>query len=178
VRRPTTAARALSTTLIHLPCTTSENAPRHRRTSPTSAKPPTNSAEEPNEEEFKVSAEHLARRAAEEVERYRRLFPSVMAVSKFYLSCDPPDGWPVFHAGIACALAGKLAEARRFFNNLIEDKDDDRDWVVELQADAEYLSALAVDGERFRQVVIERVRQGRDLLKLPVPQLISFGEDK
>jgi hypothetical protein len=68
---------------------------------------------------------------------------------------------------VACGVAGDGAAARRFFRSVIEPKDDDRDWVLAAQADAEQLDRVVRDVRGFREIVGERVRKTRELQKLP-----------
>lgn len=120
-----------------------------------------------DEQQFAPEAQQLVRGAAAEVERYRNLFPSVRAVADHYLQNPPEEFWPSFGAGVACGLVGDRAAANLFFRNVIEPKDDDRDWVWAAQADAEQLDRIVPDVGRFREIVAERVERTRELQKLP-----------
>ena len=118
--------------------------------------------------QFAKEATRLATRAAEEVQRYQKLFPNVESVCEFYLrknSLNPGD-WQAFHAGVASAMSGKAAEADRFFDRFLAERDNRPDWLVAAQADAERLKALAGNTFEFRELVAERVKQTRKLLKL------------
>jgi hypothetical protein len=128
-----------------------------------------------DEEEFELTAEQLAKKAAQEVNHYRSLFPNVGAVSSYYLSHRPDGFWENFNAAVACALAGRPEDAQRFFNHVTESSDDDRDWVLAAQSDAKHLSAAASHTERFRQAIAERVRRTRELHTLPPVSRVDFG---
>jgi len=128
-----------------------------------------------DEKQFRAVADQLARQAAEEINRYRRLFPNVDAVYSYYLCHHPTGFWPNFNAGVACALAGQPKNAQRFFSQVTESKEKVLDWFLAAQADAKQLSALAPDAERFRRAVADRVRRTRELQKLPPVSRIDFG---
>src|SRR5262249_5473480 len=59
-----------------------------------------------DEEQFRSVAQHLARRAADEVESYRRKFPRIHDVCHYYFSNHPVGFWSNFNAAVACALGG------------------------------------------------------------------------
>jgi hypothetical protein len=126
------------------------------------------------EKQFQLAAEHLAERAAQEINRYRSSFPSVNAVCSYYLRHRPGDFWPSFDAAIACALAGRVDDARRFFDEVAEPDGDDRGWVVAAQRDARELSAWAEDPKQFREIIAGRVRRTRQIQKLPSISRLDF----
>ena len=128
-----------------------------------------------NEEQFTSEAEHLARRAAQEVTRYRELFSSVDAVARYYLS-DPPKGfWFTFHAAVACALTGRAQEARNFFAVFNGFKDEyGSTYVREAQEEAKQLLAIVEDTMRVRDMIAERIRRTRELQKLPAINSLAF----
>jgi len=127
-----------------------------------------------DEIQFKAAARALAERAASEVARYRQLFPNVKSVSDYYLRHKPVGFWTNFHAGVACALAGRPNQARRFLREVLELRGDDNDWVLEAQTDAERLNLILDDTGIFRNVVAERVLRTRDLQKLPPLSTVDF----
>jgi len=125
--------------------------------------------------QFDRVAARLAERAAQEVERYRELFPDVRRVSDFYLERSVNAFWPTFHAGVASLLSGRLDEARRFFAEVKADEDQ-RDWVRAAEADARELMAAASAAEKIQDLVGQRVCRARALLKLPPLDSLDFGE--
>jgi len=127
-----------------------------------------------DEEKFRHIADDLARKAAKEILRYRSLFPNVRGVSEYYKQNNPTAFWPSFHAGVACALSGEAEKSQWFFERVIETTEDDRDWVNEARLDARNLSVLAPDREKFQLFIAERVRQTRELLKLPSVHQVVF----
>ena len=126
------------------------------------------------EAEFEIVARSLVKRAASEVARYRELFPSVGSVAAYYLRNKPVGFWTNFHAAIACALSGRANEARRFLGEVTELRGDNRDWVLEAQADATQLSRVMDDPAIFRKVIAERVLRTRELQKLPPVAPVDF----
>jgi hypothetical protein len=130
-----------------------------------------------NEDQFAAEAKRLAQRAAEQVQRYRGLFPNVRAVSKYYLEKTPdaPNSWQTFHSGMACALAGRVADAERFFDwYLSKSSSGSAQWFIDSQADAASLRAIVRKQDEFRNTIIDRVKRARTLLKLPELSTISF----
>jgi hypothetical protein len=129
-----------------------------------------------DEAQFGAEATRLATRAADEVHRYRLLFPNVYSVCEFYLKRPvmAPGHWTNFHAGVACAMAGNPKEAVRFFDQFLATKGDRPAWLAVAQADAARLKALAVDRVEFRAVIAKRVEHARELQKLPALTLVDF----
>lgn len=115
----------------------------------------------------------LARRAADEVEGYRKRFPRIDEVCNYYLRTDPVGLWPNFNAAVACALAGRVSEARAFFAKVAKEHDD-REWVLAARAEAEELSSIMADSEQFRGLITDRVRKTRALQKLPHIPTVDF----
>lgn len=129
-----------------------------------------------DEGQFAAEAARLANRAAEEIQRYRRLFPTVQRVCEFYLGrpAMSPGHWQNFHAGVACAMAGRPNDAIRFFDHFLASKGNRPEWLIVAQADAERLKALATDTVGFRGVVANRVQRTRELQKLPTATVADF----
>lgn len=110
--------------------------------------------------------------------RYRRLFPNVAVVARYYRHYrrNPPmGGWPEFNAAVACALAGHGEAARNFFGLAMAGGHDDREWVTAFLTDSAYLSTISGDVEQFRSVIVERVRRTRELQKLSPVGEIKFS---
>jgi hypothetical protein len=132
-----------------------------------------------DESRFEMEALRLAQRAAEQVQHYRRLFPNVHAVCEYYLKFPPenPEGWQNFHAGLACAMADKPKEARRFFDLFLDSHGDRPEWLVRAQADAEQLMTLTEDLVLLHRVIGDRVKRARALQKLPLISTVNFKRD-
>ena len=128
--------------------------------------------------QFEVQATRLANRAAEEVRRYRLQFPNIDSVSEFYVGRPSmgPGHWQNFHAGVACGISGKPNEAVRFFDQFLALTGDRPEWLVTAQADAERLKALSADTIQFHTVIANRVRQTRELQKLPCVTTFNFDD--
>ena len=127
-----------------------------------------------DETQFRFAAEQLTQQAAEEINRYRRLFPNVAAVCRYYLRHPPNGFWPNFNAAVACALTGKPKDAQRLFSQLTESKEKVLDWFLAAQADAKQLGSLASNTELFRQTMADRVRRTREFQKLPPVSSVDF----
>jgi hypothetical protein len=129
-----------------------------------------------SESQFTPLAKDLARQAAGEVEHYRSLFPSVHSVARHLAQKSPKQIWDNYHAGIACALAGNVIDACRFFEE-VASNDHPVEWAQSLAAIArEYISAVG-DLPAFRSRIKEVVLRTRELLKLGIGPTIEFGED-
>lgn len=128
-----------------------------------------------DEEQFTREAERLARRAEQELERYRALFPSVRAVADYYRS-RPPEGFrEKFHAAVACGLSGYKDDARILFQQYAAIQDD-RDWVREAVNVAQGLQTRLDDETGFRSHIAEVVRRTRQLLRLESIEEIDFDD--
>jgi len=127
------------------------------------------------EDQFQLAAENLVQKAALEVDRYRRLFSSVTAVSNYILFHRPVGFWPSFHAAVACAVAGQPDDAGIFFGNMTEPKGNDPGWMLAAHTDAAQLRAIAADTERFREVTADRILRTRELQKLASIESVDFG---
>lgn len=127
-----------------------------------------------SEAQFGVVARSLSERAAHEVARYRRLFPSIYGVCSYYSRHSPVELWPTFDAAIAFAIAGDIGAAKRLFGKAIRGEQDDRDWVKAARAKASNLCAIVDDAPRFRITVEATVHRTRELLKLPALSSLSF----
>src|SRR5262249_40202190 len=77
-----------------------------------------------NSEQFGVVTEELAYKAAEEIKRYRKMFPDVRGVCDYYLQQESENIWSNLNAGIASALANKQSKASQFFQKVIESNDE------------------------------------------------------
>ncbi|HEY2786174.1 MAG TPA: hypothetical protein VGJ05_14500 [Fimbriiglobus sp.] len=124
------------------------------------------------EEQFEQAASQLANCAAQEVTRYRDLFPNIGKVCEYYLGQEVANGWPCYDAAIACALANKFDDSHAFFKRFAEPSDNNA-FVANAQDDSRFLASL-VGTHQFREVIADRVRQTRDTLKLPAVGRFSF----
>jgi hypothetical protein len=118
-----------------------------------------------DEEQFETVARSLAEHAAGEVLRYRKLFPSVSAACTHYSHLPPTGFWPAFDAAVAFGLSGEANTARLLFERIMYPDDDDRDWVLQAQAEARRLHAISRDTGQFRRVIAESIHRTRELQK-------------
>lgn len=125
-----------------------------------------------DEDQFEQAARELAGHAAEEVTRYRALFPNIAQTCEYYLQQDLTRGWPCYHAAIACALAKKDDAARSMFQRFAEPKDNNS-FVAAAQDESKQL-ALLVGTDKFRDIIADKVRETREIQKLPEVAPISF----
>jgi len=118
-----------------------------------------------NEAQFTPVAENLAQRAADEVRRYRALYPSVLSAARRLAAKSPRGFWDSFHAGVACGLAGDSAPAKQFLDE-VAGTDDQRDWAQAAATIAREYSLAVEDSARFRRRIEEIIRRARELLRL------------
>jgi len=119
-------------------------------------------------EQWEPIAYSLARRAADEVAKYRELIPDLQAAAAV---CAQDDlrygGWHTWYAAVASGLVGKIAHSRDRFAAVINSSDD-RDWWVRAQDRARVLRDLVEnDHEEYLRQVRGVVEETRSLLKLP-----------
>jgi hypothetical protein len=131
-----------------------------------------NFSEFESEDQFSSVSDQLAKRAAQEVTRYRGLFPDVTAVAHHYVQKNPADFWSSYNAAVALALSGNSHAAHRFFAAVVA-TDRDPEWAVAAAAGAKELHSIAADTGHLRTVVEARVHRTRELLKLP-PVAVRF----
>jgi hypothetical protein len=130
-----------------------------------------------NEIQFAAEAQRLAERAAQEVRRYRALFPNIRALADFYLKKLPAGSasWQTFHSAVACALADRPCDAEHFFDwYLSKSPGESPQWLLNSQAEAVKLRALVRKRDDFRNAIIDRIMRARVLLKLPERSTINL----
>ena len=129
-----------------------------------------------NQRQFEIEASRLAKRAAQEVERYRLLFPNINSVCDFCLKrpAMPEHHWQTFDAGVACAIAGRPSDAVRFLDRFLTPMVDRPKWLIAAQSDAQKLKELAPNTIEFRELVANRIRRTRELQKLPALADVDF----
>ena len=120
-----------------------------------------------DEAQFAPAAEHLARRAADEVQGYRTRYPSVLAAARYLAAKSPRSFWDSFHAGVACGLAGEADQAKRFLGE-VTGTDDCRDWVQAAALLAREYSSAVEDVPGFRRRIEGVIGRARELLHLDV----------
>jgi hypothetical protein len=128
------------------------------------------------EVQFDAEARRLAERAAEEVRRYRSLFPNISRVCEFYLERPPLNGghWWNFHSAIACGLAGRPVDAVRFFDCFLHGQVNGPEWLIAARADTEKLKTQVAETIEFRRAISARVRRTREMQRLPALAEIDF----
>jgi hypothetical protein len=130
-----------------------------------------------SEDQFAPLADRLAKRAAEEVLRYRSMFASVRDVAAVLSARQPSCGsWPCFHAGVACGLVGQAGLAKVFLSRVTAGKHAP-DWEQALAELAARYVAMLDDITAFRECMTGVVKRTRVLLKLDDTREIRFGDD-
>ena len=130
-----------------------------------------------NETQFTPAAQKQVERAAAEVQKYRKLLSDVSALNSYYAK-DHADGiWPCFHAAVASGLCGRVDDALAYFARCWLHREPEFDWEVVAYEDVQELSAKLEDLPAFRQIITERVRTTRELLKLRKLEQIDFDSN-
>jgi len=127
-----------------------------------------------SEDQFKPIAMSFATQAKDAIEQYRKQFKEIQAVRRQYLEAPRQSFWQNFDAAVVCALCGDAATASKIFEELIHNDQTDFEWQVEARRDARYLGSLVNDFQQFQNVIASRIRQTRQLQKLPPVENIAF----
>lgn len=129
-----------------------------------------------SEHQFRNAAEKLAQQAAERTVDYRRRFPTIQSVSDYYTRHTPNVGWPAFNAAIAHGLSGRVEIGRRLLQSCLGERSPENEWEKKLQSDARALATIMDDQKRFHRLISDRVRQTRELHKLPARAEVDFAK--
>jgi hypothetical protein len=128
-----------------------------------------------NEQQFKDVAEALARRAAEQVLHLRAQFPTILAVSDYYIQNPPLSTfWPRFNAAIAHGLCSRSDAASKLLGSIVGKLDLSIEWQKNADSDAKYLAGKLHNREQFCRLIAERVLQTRKLQNLKPLDYIDF----
>ncbi len=115
---------------------------------------------------FEVSAQNVAKNAAQEASRYRELFTSPAAAADYYATLDEPLPGSLLPAGIALGLVGRSGESLERFDAFLA-VDDDQDWMLEKKNRVRGLRVLLDDHRAFLASVRGSIAKTRELLRLP-----------
>jgi hypothetical protein len=121
-----------------------------------------------DEQQFDPIAHLLVKKAVEGVNRHRDLFPTVLALSDYYIQ-NPPAAvfWPIFNAAIAHGLSSRGDVGQKMLARVIGKFDPSIAWQKEADADAVYISSIIQERDQFRKEIARRVGEARKLHKLP-----------
>jgi hypothetical protein len=118
-------------------------------------------------EQFTPLIKGMAARASQEVEILRDRFKSFADIYRYLIAHATRDGWPVYNAAVAAALAGDDEISHRFFQQMQGWQTYGYDWELELKADSAALAALLSNPEKFRSKVLGVIERKRALMKMP-----------
>jgi len=119
-----------------------------------------------NAEQFKPLIESMAAVAAREVHVLTQRFKDLSAICEHLHSLLGGEGWPVYDAAIAYALAGDLDTSRALFQRLSQWQSD-YDWQEDLKARSAALAALLADPDEFREAIVRLIQEKRRLIGFP-----------
>jgi hypothetical protein len=128
-----------------------------------------------DEAQFGPIASRLAERAADEVNRFRNLFPTVHAVARHLAEQSPKGFWDEFNAGVACGLSGDAVGARPFLN-AVAGTNYGQDWAKAAAAVARNYCEELCNPQKFQRAIKDVVRRTRQLLRLPEIADITFDK--
>ncbi len=127
--------------------------------------------------EWEEVADGLARRAADQVERYRFTITSFQSVADHYRRQGPSAFWPRYHAGVAAGLVGDVPEATQYFLDAIaETRVTSPAWQVEAVAACRQWLAKLSQPDVFRTAVVTEIGRARTLMNLPALERPIFAE--
>jgi|HubBroStandDraft_1064217.scaffolds.fasta_scaffold30795_2 hypothetical protein len=127
-----------------------------------------------SEAQFGPVAESLAHQAKDAIERYRKEFKDIKAVRESYLRMPKRTFWQAYDAGVACGLCGDSARAVKSFEELMPDDPKVPEWQKAAIQDARYLTSFLGGPLSFKDVIVSRIKQARQIQKLPPPEGIDF----
>jgi|SRR4030081_243918 len=129
-----------------------------------------------DEPQFTVASEMLARQAEERVLRFRTLFPTIRAVSDYYLQKPLTDtSWTAFNAAIAHGLCGRSDIGSELLKRFADRQNHSIEWQKNADLDSRYLASQIHYPEQFRKLILARVLQTRELQKLTSTEDIDFS---
>jgi hypothetical protein len=115
--------------------------------------------------DWEATSRALADRAAERCLELRAKFPHVSAAASI-LNAGTPTDWDAANAGIAAALAGDIAMARRRLAAVVVGEAR-YDWEIERRGVATRLLEELDEAARFRNARISDIQGARMTLRLP-----------
>jgi hypothetical protein len=121
-----------------------------------------------DEQQFDPIAQMLAKKAAGGVNHHRALFPTVSALSDYYVKNPPATVfWPTLNAAVSHGLAGRGDVGHRMIAGVIGKLDSSIAWQKQADADAVYIASIIQEQDQFRSEMTERVQRTRELHELP-----------
>ena len=124
--------------------------------------------------QFGRIAESLAHQAKDAIERYRKEFKDIKAVRQAYLRMPKRTFWQAYDTGVACGLGGDAARAVKSFEELMFDDPKGPEWQKAATQDARYLTSLLRAPWSFKDVIVSRIKQARQIHRLPPLEDIDF----
>jgi hypothetical protein len=126
------------------------------------------------ESQFEQESHRIVDHAVTEVMRYRRLCQSIHAIAKVLAKKSNLGGWHLYHAGIACGLAGRMHDAQGFLRKLIAEESviqtDEgsivNDWHIQLRERASNLLTSLSTSDVFQAKINEIIINSREVLGL------------
>jgi hypothetical protein len=121
-----------------------------------------------DEEQFALQVRRLAEVAGKEAQRFRREFATIEATADNLATHVQSGPWGLYNAAVAAILARRSQKAHTFCGELERTlQEESTEWAKDLQRTAVSLSSLSNDPAKVIDVLSERVRHSRELLKLP-----------
>jgi hypothetical protein len=118
-------------------------------------------------EQFTPPIFAMAASAAKEVVILREKFKSFSNIYSYLKSNANSDSWPIYHAAIACGLAGDLMASRHYFDQMAAWPTYGYDWQLKLKADSAALAPLLDEPAKFRSAILAIIEKRRRLIRLP-----------
>jgi hypothetical protein len=129
----------------------------------------------PYENDDQVGSEslRLARLAADEIVKYRTMFPSIDSAAAYLREhVNAGNQWSLFNAAVACAYVGDTCGSTGHFGKLMQ-LSADFPWQKDLQRRASQLATEVRDNQAFRRSIEESIASTRQLLKLPQNERVA-----
>jgi hypothetical protein len=120
-----------------------------------------------SDDQFESESLRLARLAADEVVKYRRMFPTIDSAASYLREhANPSNQWSLFNTAVACGYVGDTAASSRYFKKLIQ-QNADFPWEKKLRQRCAQLANEVRDNQAFARIIEGSIARTRQLLKLP-----------
>lgn len=116
-----------------------------------------------NVEQFSGAVDKLASQAAQEVERLRKQFGSLLDIYQYLIDHTSEANPDIFHTAIAAGLVGEVETARRLFKIHLDTFGKDFQWQIDLCKKHAALASQLQEPSLFRTSVLAIIQECRTL---------------
>jgi hypothetical protein len=127
-----------------------------------------------NEEQFVDNVDMLCKFAIEEINEYRNKFKNINDAEKVIIENEYTSDnlWGNYHRGIVSGLIKNKTNLNKYFNKLLEEPENDINWIIELKKQTKELSDLGNKNiEEFSDRIKKIITETRKLKKLDIKEI-------